>query len=66
MKLGDLPVISTVFEAGADNRIFDSLLLLGPFVIILIIVLNRSLVTEALVVAYLGVFVTYVLYRGAR
>jgi len=64
MKLGDLPIVSTVFEAGADDRVFDLLLLLGPLVIGLVIVLNRSLLTEALGVAYLGVFVTYVLYRG--
>lgn len=66
MKPGDLPVISNVFEAGADDRIFDSLLLLGPPVIGLVVVLDRSLVTEALAVAYIGVFVTYVLYRGIR
>ena len=41
MKLGDLPIVSTVFEAGADDRVFDSLLLLGPLVIGLVIVLNR-------------------------
>lgn len=66
MTLGDLPIVSTVFEAGADDRIFDSLLLLGPLVIGLVIVLNRSLVTEVLAVTYLGAFVTYVLYRGVR
>ncbi|WP_458190800.1 hypothetical protein [Haladaptatus sp. NG-WS-4] len=66
MKLGDLPVISTVFEAGADDRIFDLLLLLGPLVIGLVIVLNRSLVTEALALAYLSVFVAYILYQGIR
>lgn len=66
MKLGDLPVISTVFEAGPDDRVFDSLLLLGPLVIGLVLVLNRSLLTEALAVAYLVALVTYVLYRGVR
>ena len=30
MMLRDLPVVSYVFEAGADDRIFDSLLLIGP------------------------------------
>ncbi|MFB6200808.1 MAG: hypothetical protein ABEI98_02245 [Halorhabdus sp.] len=66
MKLGDLPLISYVFEAGADDRVFDALLLLGPIVIGLVVVLNHSIVTEALAVAYIGVFVTYVLYRGIR
>ncbi|MDQ2055548.1 MULTISPECIES: hypothetical protein [Halobellus] len=66
MKLDSLPVLSSVFEAGADDRIFDSLLLLGPLIIGLIIVLNRSLVTETLAIAYLGVFVVYILYRGVQ
>lgn len=66
MKLGDLPVISSVFEAGAEDRVFDSLLLLGPLVIGLVVVLDRSLFTEALVATYLAVFVTYALYRGIR
>ncbi|ELZ68600.1 hypothetical protein C457_11366 [Haloferax prahovense DSM 18310] len=66
MKLGDLPVISTVFEAGADDRIFDSLLLVGPLIIGLIIILNRSFITEALAGAYIIIFVIYVLYRGIQ
>lgn len=64
MNIGDLPVVSNVFEAGADDRVFDSLLLIGPLVIGLVIVLGRSLVTEALAVTYIGAFVAYVLYRG--
>ena len=66
MKLRNFPVISYVFEAGADDRIFDSLLLVGPLVIGMIVVLDRSLFTEALAVVYIAVFVTYVLYRGIR
>ncbi|MFB6308044.1 MAG: hypothetical protein ABEH35_01820 [Haloarculaceae archaeon] len=64
MNLGDLPVVSAVFEAGADDRVFDSLLLAGPVVIGLIALLGRSIVTEALAVIYIAVFVAYVLYRG--
>lgn len=66
MRLRDLPIISYVFEAGADDRVFDSLLLLGPFVIGVIVVHNRSLFTEALAIAYITVFVTYTLYRGIQ
>ncbi|GAB6861988.1 hypothetical protein ACFR97_03810 [Haloplanus litoreus] len=65
MNPRDLPVISDVFEAGADDRVFDSLLLLGPLVIGLVVVLDRSFVTETLALAYIAVFVGYVLYRGA-
>ncbi|MDG5777034.1 hypothetical protein VB773_21480 [Haloarculaceae archaeon H-GB2-1] len=66
MKLRNVPVVSYVFEAGADDRVFDSLLLVGPIVIGVIVVLDRSLFTEALAVAYLAVFVTYVLYQGIQ
>lgn len=66
MKPSDVPVVSSVFEAGADNRVFDLLLLLGPLVIGLVVILGRSLVTEVLAVAYIAVFVTYALYHGVQ
>jgi hypothetical protein len=66
MKSRDIPVVSAVFEAGADDRVFDSLLLIGPLVIGLIVVLGRSLVTEAIAIAYIAVFVGYTLYRGVQ
>ena len=66
MMLRDLPVVSYVFEAGADDRIFDSLLLIGPLVIGLIVLLGRSFVTEAVAVVYIAVFVGYTLYRAIR
>ena len=60
----DLPVVSAVVEAGADDRIFDSLLLIGPLVIGLIVILGRSLVTEAVAIVYIATFVGYTLYRA--
>lgn len=66
MKSRDIPVVSAVFEAGADDQVFDSLLLIGPLVIGLIVVLGRSFVTEAVAVAYIAAFVGYTLYRGVR
>ena len=62
----DLPVVSAVVEAGADDRIFDSLLLIGPLVIGLIVLVGRSVVTEAVAVVYIAVFVGYTLYRAIR
>jgi hypothetical protein len=64
MKLRTLPVVSTVFEAGANDRVFDSLLLVGPLVIGAVVVLGRSPITEVLAIAYITVFLAYVLYRG--
>lgn len=66
MKSRDIPVVSAVFEAGADDRVFDSLLLTGPLVIGLIVVLGRSFVTEAIAIAYIAVFVGYTLYRAVQ
>lgn len=64
MRLREFPVVSYVIEAGADDRVFDSLLLAGPFVIGMIVVLDRTPITEALAVAYIAVFVAYILYLG--
>jgi len=66
MKLRNVPVVSYVVEAGADDRVFDSLLLIGPLIIGLVIVLDRSLVTESLAAAYIAAFVLYTLYRAVR
>lgn len=66
MKVSTLPVISIVFEAGADDRVLDSLLLVGPLLIGLVAVLDRSLVTEVLAFAYITLVVTYPLYQGVR
>jgi len=62
----DLPVVSAVVEAGADDRIFDSMLLIGPLIIGLIVIRGRSLVTEAVAIVYIAMFVGYTLYRAIR
>lgn len=70
MTLRDIPVVSAVVsavvEAGPDDPVFDSLLLLGLPVIVVIAVLGRWWLTEALALAYLVAFVGYVAYRGIR
>mgnify|MGYP000731112976 CR=1 FL=1 len=70
MKLSALPFVSAVLESGADDRIYDGLLLTGPVVILLIAVLETtrflSGVAKALAIAYVTAFVAYVLYRGVR
>jgi hypothetical protein len=64
MNWSELPVVSTVSKAGPEDRVFDSLLLLGPLVIAVIAVLGRSLVTEAIAGVYIAVFVAYVAYHA--
>ncbi|MFB6202155.1 MAG: hypothetical protein ABEI98_09115 [Halorhabdus sp.] len=64
MNVSDVPVVGTVLDSGADDRVFDSLLLAGPLVIVTIGVLGRSILTELLAVGYVTLFVGYVCYRG--
>ena len=64
MNPQNLPVVSSIFEVGADDRVFDSLLLAGPLLLGIIIVLNRSLFTELLAFGYIAIFVVYTVYRG--
>jgi hypothetical protein len=66
MSWTDLPVVSAVSDAGAEDRVFDSLLLLGPLVIAVIAVLGRSVVTEVLAGVYIAVFVAYVAYHAIK
>jgi hypothetical protein len=62
MNPRDLPVLSSIIEAGTQDRFFDGLLLLGPLVVTVVAVLGRSRLTESVAAAYLVVFIGYVLY----
>ncbi|AHZ22765.1 hypothetical protein E6P09_03425 [Haloferax mediterranei ATCC 33500] len=66
MNPSNVPIISHILESGAEDRVFDSLLLIGPLLIVIITVFHRSLVTELLATAYIVVFVTYILYQGCH
>lgn len=66
MRLGDLPLVAYVLESGANDRVFDFLLLVGPAVIVLVAIVGRTLATVGISVAYLVFFVAYVLYKGLR
>lgn len=66
MRPSDLPLISHVYESGPDDRVFDSLLLVGPLVILLIVILERTLLTHLIAISYITLLVIYVLYRGIR
>jgi hypothetical protein len=62
----NLPLVGPVFEFGAQDRVLDTIMLSGPVVVLAIVVLGRSPLTEALVVLYVTSFVAYVLYSGLR
>ncbi|AFO56356.1 MULTISPECIES: hypothetical protein [Natrinema] len=64
MKLSELPIVEEVFESGANDRVFDSLLLIGPVLIVGIAIVGRSLLTTGIAIAYVLFFVAYVVYLG--
>lgn len=66
MALEDIPVVGPLLTAGADDRLFDAFLLLGPVIIGLIAVFGRSPVTAVLAASYTGGFVGYVAYKSVR
>ncbi|MDS0282625.1 hypothetical protein [Haloarcula onubensis] len=66
MRPRQLPLVGHVRDAGADDGVFDTLLLVGPLVVVVVALVHRNAFTEALVLAYLTAFVGYILYRGLR
>lgn len=63
MRVERLPLVRPIIEWGADDSVFDALLVSGPLLIILLSLLGRSPITVAIVVGYLGVFTAHVLYK---
>lgn len=64
MNPDDLPIAGELLEVGAEDPVFDWLLLAGPFLIILVAIAGRSLLTTGIAIGYLLLFLTYVLYQG--
>lgn len=64
MRPREIPGVASVIEAGAEDRVFDALLLVGPLVIVLVALLHRSILTEIVAGGYIAVFVLYTLYQG--
>lgn len=66
MKLKQLPVVAQVVESGAEDRVFDGLLFVGPIVLLVIALFGRSVITQGLAVGYVTVFVAHVLRNFGR
>lgn len=66
MDIEEIPLLGPVVRFGAQNRVFEGLLLTGPIVILLIAVVGRTPMTRALVVVYLLAFVGGISYAGLR
>ena len=66
MNPENLPVVGAVFRFGARDRVLDSILLLGPVVVLAFVVLGRTPLTVTVTGLYVLSFVGYVLYKGSR
>jgi hypothetical protein len=66
MKPTEFPIVAQVIESGAQDRVFDALLLVGPLVILLIAAVGRSALSIAVAVVYLLAFVGHVLTNGLK
>ncbi|ELZ32451.1 hypothetical protein C474_06507 [Halogeometricum pallidum JCM 14848] len=66
MKPEDVPLVREIIRTGADDRVFDLLLVVGPLLVVLVALLGRSVVTTALAGGYLLAFVGYTLFKGLR
>jgi hypothetical protein len=66
MNWTHISVVSTVSDTGAEDPVFDSLVLVGPFVIGSVRLLDRSVVSQGLAALYIAVFVVYVGYQAVQ
>ena len=64
MNPANFPVLRTVFKYGAQDRVLDTIMLLGPVVVLGVAVIGRNPVTEMLMAAYVFSFVVYVVING--
>lgn len=66
MSLDGVPVLGELLAAGPNDRVFDSLLLVGPLLIVAIALVGRTAVTVFLAVGYLVTFVGYTVSKAVR
>ncbi|WP_137285022.1 hypothetical protein [Halorussus salinisoli] len=64
MKTDSVPIVGELFAAGPSDRVFDSLLLAGPLLIVFVALVGRSLLTTLLTVSYLATFIGYTFFKA--
>ena len=64
--LVELPIVGDIFAAGSTDPVFDLLMVAGPLLVLVIRVVGRGLVTQALVGLYLLTFLAYVVAKHVR
>ena len=66
MNPENFPYVGAVFRFGANDRVLDSILLLGPVVILVLVIFGRTAFTTILTASYIFAFTGYVIYNGLR
>lgn len=66
MRIEAIPFVGSLLAAGADDHVFDALLVAGPIIIIIIAFLGRTPISAALAITYTGGFIGYIGYKGGR
>ena len=66
MTIERLPLVRQVVTSGAEDPVFDGLLLAGPLVVLLLALLGRSPFTQALALGYVVAFGAHVLSNALR
>lgn len=66
MNVGDVPLLRVVWNSGADDHVFDGLLLAGPVLLCVLALVGRTPITTAIAAGYLVTFVGYTLYKANR
>lgn len=66
MNPASIPVVGRVFEMGASDPVFDSLLLGGPVVVLLIALLGRTPIVQALAIGYIVSFLAKIAHNFIR
>lgn len=66
MNPEELPILGAVFRSGAQDYVFDVLILLGPLLIVGISIIGRTTFTTVLAGLYIGIFILYVVYKGSQ
>lgn len=62
MNPKEIPLVGAVLQYGAEDRVLDWILVLGPVVVTSFVVFGRNAATTGVVALYLLSFVGYVLH----
>ena len=63
MRPEDVPYVGQLLSFGPDDAVYDTLILIGPLIVLLFVVVGRNLLTIGVGLAYVLAFVAGVAYH---